>query len=206
MQMRTVIISGGAITNYEFIKAQLKDDDIIICADSGYNHAANMRLQVNVVVGDFDSIGNIPQDIPVVRYPAKKDLTDTELAIEHARNMGSKHFLLIAATGSRLDHTITNILLLKNFLARGEHSMIIDEHNKIMLTDSQLRLYEPPGSIVSLVPLSDCLGVTTEGLEYPLHNATLYIGKGLGVSNVMLEGNASVSVQDGLLLVIIARD
>ena len=204
--MRAVIISGGTISDYEYIKAQINNGDTIICADSGYNHAVKMGLAPDIVVGDFDSIGKMPNDIPCLSYPSHKDLTDTEIAIEHARSKGLKSFLLIAATGSRIDHSLTNILLLKYFLERGETAVIVNENNKVMITDSQLRLSGLPGSIVSLVPLTDCYGVTTNNLAYPLSDAAMFVGKGLGVSNIMLDDNATVFVKDGVLLVIIAKD
>jgi thiamine pyrophosphokinase len=91
-------------------------------------------------------------------------------------------------------------------LERGGKAIIVNENNKVMITDSQLRLHEPSGSIVSLIPLSDCRGVTTENLEYPLRDAVMLVGKGLGVSNIMAKDNASVSICEGLLLVIVAKD
>ena len=204
--MRAVIICGGTITDYIYIKKQIKDGDVIICADSGYDHAVKMELDISVVVGDFDSISSIPADIQTIQYPVRKDQTDSEIAMDYARKIGFNDFLLIAATGTRLDHTLSNILLLKGCLERGENVVIVDEHNKITITDSTFWLHEPAGSIVSLIPLSDCNGVTTENLEYPLHYATLYMGKGLGVSNIMTDNNASVSVKEGILLIIAAKD
>jgi thiamine pyrophosphokinase len=202
---RAVIISGGTISDYEYIKSQLTAEDTIICADSGYNHAVKMGLAPHIVVGDFDSAGEMPADIACLPFPAKKNFTDTEIAIEYARENGFADFLLLAATGTRLDHSLTNIFLLKSFVERGENAVIINEHNKIRLTNSRLRINEPEGTIVSLLPLTDCVGVTTQNLEYPLHNATLLVGKGLGVSNVAKK-EAAVSVKEGLLLVIVARD
>lgn len=205
--MRAVIVSGGAITDYEYIKAQINCDDTIICADSGYDHAAKMGIAPSVVVGDFDSVrGEVLPDVDCIRYPSAKDMTDTELAIEYARGNGFRNFLLIAATGNRLDHTLANILLLKGFLERGENASIVDEHSKILLTDSRLCLHEPIGSIVSLIPLCDCQGVTTENLEYPLHNAKMFMGRAIGVSNITTSESAAVSVEEGILLVIAARE
>ena len=204
--MRAVIICGGAISDYGYIKSLIGRDDLIICADSGYDHALKMSLAVDLVVGDFDSITHLPQDVACVRYPAKKDQTDTEIAIEQARQRGRDDFLLLAATGTRLDHTLANILLLKDFLMRKERAAIIDEHNKIMITDSVLSLREPKGSIVSLIPLTECFGVTSEGLEYPLNETSLVVGRSLGVSNIMGADCARISIRGGTLLVIVARD
>jgi len=204
--MKAVIICGGAISDYGFIKTQINADDTIICADSGYDHAVKMCLVPDIIVGDFDSIKKAPGDVPCLRYPSHKDLTDTEIAINYARDNNFTDFLLIAAIGSRMDHSLTNILLLKNFAERGETAVIINENNKIMITVNKLFLCEPVGSVISLVPITDCTGVTTENLEYPLNEAVMYAGTGLGISNIMLDDNASVSVRDGLMLVIVAKD
>lgn len=206
--MRAVIICGGTIRDYGYIREQIRDDDTVICADSGYNHAVKLGLTPSLLVGDFDSIGGLPAGVKTVSYPARKDLTDTEIALGHAREMGFTDFLLIAAIGSRLDHTLANIQLLQDCLERGENAQIMDEHNKICATASKVSLCEPPGSIVSLLPLSDCYGVATSNLEYPLRGEELFVGKRTrtGVSNIMLGDEAEVSVQSGTLLVIVARD
>lgn len=204
--MRAVIISGGKITNYEYVKAQIKASDMIICADSGYNHAVKMGIAPDIVIGDFDSIGEMPSDVTCLQYPSRKDLTDTEIAMEYARSKGFKEFVILAATGGRLDHSLTNILLLKSTLEHNEKAVLIDEHSKIRITNSCLQMQEPPGSIVSLVPITDCRGVFTKNLEYPLHDAEMYVGKGLGVSNIMVAGDAEVSVSVGIMLVIVAQD
>jgi len=204
--LRAVIISGGAITDYDFIKSQIVPGDTIICADSGYNHAVKMNLPISAVVGDFDSIGQVPQNIECIQHPTRKDQTDTEIAIDYARERGFKDFLLLATTGNRLDHTLTNILMLKYFLNRNENATIIDEHNKIMITDSHINIHEPKGSIISLLPLTTCTGVTTTNLEYPLHNAEMQTGTGLGISNITTSENAAVTIKSGLMLIIAAND
>jgi len=164
--MRAVIICGGSIDDYNYIKSEIKSDDTIICADAGFIHAVKMGLSPALVVGDFDSvdINHIPHDVRIVRFPAQKDQTDSEIAIEHARKMGFRDFLMIGGIGSRMDHTLANIMLLKDCLNRGEYAEIIDEYNKIMITDSEIKLHELKGTIISLIPLADCYGVTTYDL------------------------------------------
>ncbi|MCL2018804.1 MAG: thiamine diphosphokinase [Oscillospiraceae bacterium] len=206
--MRAVIISGGRIEDYDYIKKQIElfGAELIICADSGYNHAEKMKLAVNTTVGDFDSLGRIPDGIKIIRYPVEKDCTDTEIALSHARDAGACDFLFIGATGTRADHTLTNIFMLKNCLSRGENAQITDDNNKIRITETKLKLQGEKGTLVSIVPLCDCFGVTTHGLKYPLQNARLEFGGGLGVSNVMDKEDADISVDEGTLLIIEARD
>jgi len=206
--MRTLIISGGKISDYEYIKERILQfgAEMIICADSGYNHAVRMNLPADLIAGDFDSIGEVPDNVKTACYPSEKNQTDTEIALNHAREAGAQDILIIGATGTRADHMLTNIFMLKNCLARGEKAEIIDENNKIRITDSQLEISGAKGGLISIVPLSDCAGVTTRGLKYPLENARLKLGEGRGVSNVMTGAEASVSVEKGMLLVIEARD
>jgi thiamine pyrophosphokinase len=206
--MRAVIISGGSIGDYDYIKDKVMQfgADIIICADSGYNHAAAMGLSVGLIVGDLDSIGEFPESIKTARYPSEKNQTDTEIAVEHARKAGARDILIIGATGTRTDHMLTNIFMLKDCLEHGERAEILDEHNRIRITDSKLEVKGGKGSIISLVPLTDCIGVTIEGVKYPLSKAGLKLGTGLGVSNVVNSDIVFISVDNGLLLVIEARD
>ena len=204
--MRAVIIAGGSVEDYDYIKSFIQKSDTVICADSGYNHAVKMGIRPRVIVGDLDSIGNIPKGVETLRYPEKKNLTDTEIALEWARERGFKEFLLLGATGTRMDHTLANIYMLKAMLDNGEYGEIVDEHNHITITDRGVAVDEPPGTIISLVPVTRCRGVTTENLEYELVGATLYQGRALGISNIITNRPAKITVRDGALLVIVAKD
>jgi thiamine pyrophosphokinase len=209
--MRAVIISGGKISDYDYIKEKILQfgADLIICADSGYNHAVKMKLDVNLVAGDFDSLAfdeNIPDNIKTVRYPSEKNQTDTEIALAHVRETGARDILIVGATGTRADHTLTNIFMLKSCLGQAVSAEILDEFNRIRIIDTRLEIKGSQGDIISLVPLSDCAGVTIEGVKYPLHKAELQLGEGLGVSNVIMSEIVLISVDKGLLLVIETRD
>jgi len=204
--LRAVIISGGDITDYSYIKNMLDKDDFIICADSGYRHASPLGVIPNILVGDFDSIEKIPESVECLRYPTDKDFTDTEIAVDYGRKKDFKEFLLLGTIGTRLDHTLSNILMLRTFLDNNEKAVIINEHNKIQLINKDILLQENKGSIVSLLPLTTCVGVTTTNLKYPLNNATLSVGYGLGVSNIMLQNNAKITLESGEMLIIIAKD
>ena len=204
--MRAVIISGGAMTDYAYLRQVVRPDDMVIAADSGYRHAERLGLRPCVLVGDFDSLDELPQGIETYRVPREKNHTDTELALEWAREHGAREFLFLGATGTRMDHTLTNILLLVRLLECGERGEVIDEHNHVWITDSETEIIGEPGGFLSLIPLTACTGVTTRGLAYPLFDATLEVGYGLGVSNVILESPANVSLCTGKLLVMLCRD
>jgi len=204
--MRAVILAGGSMRDYAYIRQFILPDDLIIAADSGYHHAEALGLCPHLLVGDFDSLHCLPKDVEIHRVPSEKDFTDTELAIDCARTRGCTSFLFLGALGTRMDHTLTNVLLLTKFLAAGEQAEIIDEHNHIWITDTMLKLDLTPGSILSLIPLTHCAGVTTENLAYPLTDAALEVGSGHGVSNVVVASPAGVRLSSGKLLVMACRD
>ena len=96
--------------------------DIIICADGGANHIYKTGVKPDMIVGDLDSIDDETllyyqeQNVLFHKFSSKKDLTDTELAINFALEEGANELVLFGSTGSRLDHTLGNIMLLYKLL------------------------------------------------------------------------------------------
>ena len=71
--MRAFIFTGGEIFA-EYISERPEGDDIVISADSGYKNAKALGVKTNILVGDFDSMATLPDDVDeVVRVPAEKD-------------------------------------------------------------------------------------------------------------------------------------
>lgn len=194
---RTVIIGGGEIGDCKRVKSYIRNDDYIICADGGYDKAKAMGLNVNLLLGDFDSISKIPEGVEKVQFPVRKDLTDSHIALEYAKE--SDEILLFGFTGDRADHSLTNMLLLDNY----PNAVIIDDNNEIRLLKGEIKLEGRIGQTVSVIPINgDLIGVTTKGLDYPLKNETLYFSDSRGVSNVMTDNECEIECKSGTALVI----
>ncbi len=201
--MRAVIIGGGEIRDAEYIRSKLRPDDYIICADGGYDRAVRLGVSPDITVGDFDSISKPPKGAETIRYPARKDFTDGEAAVDYAVERGFDEVLLLSMTGDRADHTITDILL----LTRCKSGCLIDDNNEIYLLRDSVAVRGKIGDTVSVVPIGgDLEGVTTAGLEYPLSGETLFFGTGRGVSNIMTAPVCSVTAKKGLGLIIKVRN
>ena len=197
--MRAVIIGNGDIRNYEYIKSRLNDDDFIVCADGGIRHTKHLGVKADVAVGDFDSSEKC-DDITTYVYPTQKDYTDGELAIDYALRNGYSEILLIGMTGSRLDHTFTNIFQ----LVKDERITLIDDDNEIYLLKSSQTFKGKKGKTLSIIPVyGDLKGVSANGLFYPLSCDTLYFGQGRGNSNIITEDICTVSVKSGIGLIFI---
>lgn len=197
--MRAVVIGNGTIESYQYIRSLICDDDFIICADGGLRHAEAMGITPDIAIGDFDSAA---PDTAVERivYPARKDCTDGELAVRYAEENGFREILLLAMTGTRLDHTMTDLFLLTRF----DGAYLADDHNEIRVLKKSLTLDGYRGRTLSIIPVfGDVLGITTEGLEYPLCDETLYFGESRGNSNVVTADHCVITAREGKALIVI---
>ena len=110
--MNAYIITGGDIL-LKNISVKTEEGDIVIAADSGYKTALDLKLPVDILIGDMDSLKcDIPKGIEVIKLPEEKDLTDTEAALALALEKGADNITIIGGIGSRLDHTLASVGLL----------------------------------------------------------------------------------------------
>nr|NJM03510.1 thiamine diphosphokinase [Desulfobacula sp.] len=211
--MKCVIIANGDLEYSEKTAGIIRGAGLIVCADGGIRHLKALHIFPHAVIGDFDSA--LPEDklyveeknIKMISHPSRKNETDTELCISWALLNHATDITLLGATGTRLDHTLANIYLLKKLALRGIPARIIDTHNTLCIVTSHMELKGRPGEFLSLLPITEkAAGVMIKGVEYPLEDATLEMGSSLGISNVFKETAACVTVREGALMVIQSRD
>ena len=210
--MRAIIFANGQFANPQGARNLLRPDDLIIAADGGTHHALAAGVIPHVVIGDLDSLA--PDEracveaagARIVRFSPRKDETDLELALLHAASEGATEIVVLAALGGRLDQTIANLLLLALPELSGLDVRIVEGPQTVFLVRDEALIEGQPGDTVSLIPLGgDVVGVTAEGLEWPLHEETLRFGPARGVSNVLAVERARVRVRRGSLLCVIAH-
>lgn len=206
--MRALIFANGVLNP----PPGLPSAEVIIAADGGGRHCQALGITPHIVIGDFDSLSEADlaafqsAGAQVIRYPAAKDYTDLELAVHQAQELGVDEILLLGALGARWDQTLANLLLpaLGDFSAT--HIRLIDGDQEIsyLRGGETITLHGHPGDTISLIPLAGpATGITTQGLEYPLQDEDLHFGSTRGVSNVLLDQEARISLQDGLLLCLV---
>ena len=207
---RAVIFANGQVSDLEAARAVLQPGDTLVAADGGLRYYQALGRLPHVVVGDLDSIqaadeASLAQSgVRVERFPARKDETDLELAVRLARSEGAQDILIFGALGRRWDQTLANLLLLAHPDFRSVRVRLLDGTQQIYLVQGQTMIEGQPGDTVSLIALNgDALGVTTDGLEYPLARGTLRFGSTLGISNVLQGTRATVSVESGLVACVV---
>ncbi|MFF2911251.1 thiamine diphosphokinase [Paenibacillus sp. NPDC057934] len=209
---RVVIWAGGELSP-EHLNV-LDEEDFIIGADRGALFLINHGITPDLAVGDFDSVS--PEALQEIRNRSReiitcdaidKDLTDSELALDLALNRSPSSILMLGVTGSRIDHMLASIQMMTLALQRQVSCSIMDSHNYLTLTGSQALVEDRGFAYVSLLPLTpEVTGITLEGFQYPLSNATLKLGHSLGVSNKLLAASGTVTIESGLLLIIQSKD
>lgn len=220
---KTLIIGGGEI-DYDFTKSYLAKQkfDTVVCADAGLDAADRLGLDVNFLMGDFDSVENetlskfmkidsLDNSAKYIKYPKEKDYTDMHLVLEWTVVKKPSEIVIIGATGRRLDHFIANVNILMLPLENNIPAYIVDKYNKLCLIKSEHRIYRNNlwGKYISVCPLTEEVkGVCLRDFKYPLDSVTIKIGGSTTVSNELADGadEAVISLDKGILIVIESRD
>ena len=177
--------------------------DLVIAADSGYLLAKRLGIKPDLVIGDFDSLGEKPTGETVVTLPVEKDVTDAAAAVSEGRRRGCSRFLFVGCSGGRPDHTFAAYQLLADLALRGETGLLFENGFTVTaIKNGSLSFPARDGGTFAVFAVGgDARGVTLSGVYYPLDRATLTPTFPLGVSNSFIGKPVSVRVGDGALLV-----
>ena len=207
--MRAFIYTGGTV-RIESITEHPKADDLCIAADQGYHTAKALGERIDLLLGDFDSIGSVPGDegMEIQRVPAEKDYTDTQLAVEIALERGADEIIIIGGLSGRLDHTLSTLAILEDLNTRGVYCTVTDGQNRVRYMKSTSTLIaRSPYKYLSLIAADEVVkGVDIEGCKYPLKKATLRRSHQFAVSNEITGNVAFISVKKGGVFIIESRD
>ena len=199
--MKTCVIFGAA--DFDALLEPIEEDSVVIAADGGLQHTEKLGLRPDVILGDFDSLGYIPDQGQV--FPVQKDDTDSMLAVRQGLQMGCRRFLFYGCLdGPRLDHTAANFQVLHYLCDQGAFGYLIGKEYLVTVLKNEILRFPAgaEGTISVFCSGPEAEGVTLRGLYYPLEKAALSPGFPLGVSNQFTENRAEISVERGSLLIL----
>jgi thiamine pyrophosphokinase len=201
--MRTVVVlADGPDRPVGF---ELLPGAVVVAADGGAALATELDLEVDLLVGDLDSVSaevlaGIEQ---VERHPAAKDATDLELALAAALRLEPERILVLGSAAGRLDHVLGGLLLLAADAYAGVQVDAQLGTAAVHVIRGERRLYGESGELISLLAAGgSASGIVTDGLVYPLCGETLEPGSTRGVSNVFVVPEATIRVERGVLLAV----
>lgn len=196
---RAIIVCGGDFS--PVLLPERRETDLVIAADSGYAALQAAGWEPDLTIGDFDSLGFIPEGAQVL--PVRKDDTDLMAACRVALERGCGEFLLFGTLGgARFSHSVAALQTLGFLAEAGVQAAILDENCTVRVLRSGVHRYgkEMRGHL-SVLALTQAT-VTLTGLSYDIPPTVLTPAFPLGVSNAFVGREAEIEAKGGTVLLI----
>ncbi|MBQ4061786.1 MAG: thiamine diphosphokinase [Christensenellaceae bacterium] len=179
-------------------------DDYVIAADAGYGYCESLGITPHLVMGDFDSLGELPKHGNVIQHPVMKDDTDTMLAVKKALEMGYECIMLHGCTGGRQDHTLANLQALYYIAKSGAVGFMFGtDYIASCISAGSMKFDRSCKGNVSVFCMGErALGVCIKGLKYEACNIEMTPDNPVGVSNEFVGKESLISVKSGVLTVL----
>ena len=207
--MKAFLYVGGEIRPENVTEAP-KAGDLTIAADSGLRNARALGVTPQILIGDFDSLGEPdPQsEQEIIRLPVEKDETDTQAAVSRALARGAREIVIIGGLSGRLDHSLSVLAILEQLDSLHVHALATSGQNRARFLRNNSTLIARSGfRYLSLIAADPKVkGVTVEGCKYPLKNAKLSRLCQYAISNELLGNCALIDVRHGGLWIIESCD
>jgi thiamine pyrophosphokinase len=208
--MSTVLVFAGGNPVPLPLRDELPEPDRVIAADSGHENAIALGFDVDVIVGDFDSLSPgspVAGGTRRVRHPEDKDATDLELALELAVAEAPRRIVLVGAEGGRFDHELAALTVVGSPRWAGVPEIEwVRSDAHVYVIRKTIRIQGDPGAYVSLLAVGgDAVGITTTGLVWALKGETLRSGSSRGASNQFGSPEATIRVEEGALVAVVPR-
>lgn len=178
--------------------------DLIIAADAGYLNLKNNNIKPDYLIGDFDSLPEVPDFKNIISYPTEKDDTDLLLSVKKALDLGFKKIKIYGALGGRIDHSIANLQILRYIKEHKAQGYIVGMNEVITVIENEKIIFDKScmGTISIFALSKQALGVNIKNLKYEIQNKTLGYSYPIGVSNEFIGKEAVVAVKEGSLILV----
>ena len=203
---RALVLGNGSHLNENQLINLVKETSFIVCVNGGSEKAKELKINPDIILGDLDSIN---QDIvkyfnnlniPIVKIPSQEK-NDLEKAILYLLKKGFERIILCGFLGKRVDQTVASLQVVKKYLYRAEFQIFSKNSELFLLKKGEFEFKTIPGQTISLFGFQRAIGISTEGLKFPLKNENLFVGS-RGISNQATLDTVSISIKSGTLLVV----
>ena len=206
-----VVLNGELKGNKEEYKKLIGEEDVFfVAADGGALLLESIGFLPDVIIGDFDSLTDLQcqhykkMEVEIIKYPVEKDETDGELALQYCRERGLDNIIIIGFAGGRLDQQLANIFLLEYAFRNGMTALVREPGLEMGIIEKEKIFFQKIGAGLSLIPLDEKVsGVTITGCKYLLEAGNLLRYKTRGISNIIEQEKAVITVEKGLLLYVL---
>jgi len=209
-----LILNGKLDLNKSEIETIIKERNInkVIAVDGGSNNIKNLNIIPDLIIGDLDSVTDNTlnyyrnHNVEIREFPVEKDQTDSEIAVEFCQKKNYHEIFITAALGGRIDQQIANLNLLEYINELGLKAKIISRNVEIALIDKFKDFKGKEGYRLSLIPQTKVVEkLSIQGCKYNLDGRNIYRSKSRGVSNLIKNSLAKVSIKSGLLIYVLEK-
>lgn len=203
---KIIIVGNGEDWQKEKVISFCQTADFIIAADNGLSLLHQFNITPDLIIGDMDSVSSVLlqhyPDIPVEKFPAKKDFSDTELAIKKAITLNPGEIVLLAVTGNYFDHSYAAIINLFRNYQPGIEIKIITSNSLIFPIKKKTTLLHLKGRRFSLFPISDIKNFSMQGAQYQFPKKNLKVTD-YSLSNVIVQEKLEINLEKGMLFCVL---
>lgn len=209
-----VLVAGGELENKELFKKYIEKADFSVAVDSGAKVFFENKILPNLLVGDLDSIDKESlkyfkeNNIKIDKYPCEKDLTDLEIGLNSLINNGCDKLYALGTIGSRIDHSVANIMILKKMYDLGYNCYMINDKNRVQYIEANKEVsIKKDYENISIIPLSEKgINVTLIGFYYTITDYEMELGSTTGISNYLVKDFGTIKLNRGRALIIESND
>lgn len=219
MSRRAVVAINAQYSDFKYFKNYINSETIIVGCDGGSNFLESVGIKPDVIIGDLDSLNNIPKSVlskmdsapfeiidngvKYVVYPTDKDKLDSELAIEYCLNEKVDEIVCYGILGDRLDHILGNVFLLTKLKYKNTKLKFVDQNQETYIGQGATTIKGSVGDLVSLIPIDGKAEVTkSDGFKYDPSKYEMSTESNLGISNELTKTEAKLEIKKGRFLVI----
>ena len=217
---KALIFLNGDEENLSYAGEYIDGQTLLVGCDGGTDRIIESGLKPHAVIGDFDSIKNLPKQIKTlassqygkeilisgtvyIKYPGDKDFLDSEAAIDFAVRQNSGEIILVNTIGNQLDHILGTVILLSKPKYRNLNIQIITPTQKMYIARDTTVFFGKKGDKISLIPLYEPVKVeSSSGLKYDPSKYNMSLQDNLGISNELTNKKAALHISKGRFLVV----
>ncbi len=193
-----LLLNGEPYTN----DMSIFNGEYVVCCDGAYLWAKD-KIKIDMLLGDFDSLNELPTHLKVERFPVEKDYTDGESGIKLLIEKGVDEIIILGGDGKRLDHFLGNLQLLYLAYKEGVDCKMITKQSTIYISSGIINFNNLKGKTISLLPfLENAHIIDSDGFKYPIKDLTLKKGECRGISNILLKDEGYINCDSNCLLII----
>ena len=206
MKQRAVIFLGGhyrADAEAGFY-ASLAAGAYVIGVDGSLAVLQRLRIQPQVIIGDFDSTSPALRQVfaacEQIELDSDKDMTDGEAAVDLAVARGATEVVFTGCLDARgeTDQMLGNLMLLQKI---DLPAMCCEPGQTVrLIRDETVTLDGAVGDGVSLLPLGTLVRLTYVGMKYPLTDFPVIPGSTRALRNELIAPQARITAVGSVLL------